>query len=164
MRPAYEWRVTHYNPALRDHPAGGFQGDSWTSVSDAGQTFDGTELTQAEYERVEGLHLDAARAFAKASGVTRLTARRLAEDPDASPESRSFAVEDLDLTLRAMLREEDDGYIEGAEGSGFSIHVGYDYYLYIGSSSPCDAAVAATEASGLFVEPFENPYLDAGAE
>ncbi|WP_342786938.1 hypothetical protein [Streptomyces tailanensis] len=45
-----------------------------------------------------------------------------------------------------------------AEGT-FAVHVGWDQYLYIGSSGPCEEAVARTHALGLFPERVDSsPY------
>ncbi len=45
-----------------------------------------------------------------------------------------------------------------AEGS-FAVHVGWDQYLYVGSSRPCEAALARTRSLGLFPERLDaSPY------
>jgi hypothetical protein len=38
------------------------------------------------------------------------------------------------------------------------IHVGWDYYLYIGIPCEPSASIEAARGDGLFVEPFESPY------
>lgn len=35
----------------------------------------------------------------------------------------------------------------------FTVHVGWDQYVYVGSDQPCADAVARTRALGLFPEP-----------
>jgi small subunit ribosomal protein S1 len=37
-------------------------------------------------------------------------------------------------------------------GGRFAVHVGWDQYVYIGSSEPCEQALAYTRALGLFPE------------
>lgn len=43
-------------------------------------------------------------------------------------------------------------------GSGFYIHFGWDYYMYIGSRSPCPNAIASARQAGLFVEEWASQY------
>ncbi|MFI6645693.1 RNA-binding protein [Streptomyces sp. NPDC050504] len=60
--------------------------------------------------------------------------------------------------VRVMFR--DDGAWCRLEAEDvFAVHVGYDQYLYIGSSRPCEEALAATRALGLFPERMaSSPY------
>ena len=57
-----EYRVTKYNPALRD-ARGAYIADEWTSVADIGCEFNGVVLTDSEYRRVEQTYIDSALAF-----------------------------------------------------------------------------------------------------
>ena len=41
---------------------------------------------------------------------------------------------------------------------GAFVHVGYDFYLYVGVSVACPRAIAAATGRGLFVEEFSSPY------
>ena len=38
------------------------------------------------------------------------------------------------------------------------IHFGYDFYMYIGCSLPCNDTITLIKDSGLFVESFKSPY------
>jgi small subunit ribosomal protein S1 len=61
--------------------------------------------------------------------------------------------------VRQMLREE--GWCRLCDGDRFYVHVGYDYYLYVGTSGPCDNSVRLTEARGLFGDrDFRSPHLE----
>lgn len=43
----------------------------------------------------------------------------------------------------------------------FYIHVGWDYYVYVGSDRPCDRSVKLARQLGLFIhQPFESPHLE----
>ncbi|MGF1424935.1 S1 RNA-binding domain-containing protein [Kitasatospora sp. LaBMicrA B282] len=66
--------------------------------------------------------------------------------------------------VRAMLR--DNGLWCGLEvEDGFTVHVGWDQYLYVGSDLACEAAVARTRALGLFAERVDaSPYAQADDE
>jgi hypothetical protein len=57
--------------------------------------------------------------------------------------------------LRRVLREEVWCRFEAP--SGF-VHVGYDYYMYIGVPQPCPESQRLVRQLGLFVEPFRSPY------
>jgi hypothetical protein len=57
--------------------------------------------------------------------------------------------------LRALLREE---YWCKLESDSAYIHVGYDYYMYVGVPAECREAVAEATRLGLFVEPMQSPY------
>ena len=72
---------------------------------------------------------------------------------------------ELETVVRHLLREalwcrlEDD--------AGRYIHVGYDYYMYLGVDRNCPESEALAKRRGLFVEEFRSPYLgksDDGTE
>lgn len=46
----------------------------------------------------------------------------------------------------------------------FTIHVGWDQYVYVSSDRPCDAAVAQTREVGLFAQPISASPYAAGLE
>ena len=62
-----EYRVTKYNPALRD-ARGAYIADEWTSVKDIGRAFGGVVLTDSEYRRVEEAYVSSVFAFLKEGG------------------------------------------------------------------------------------------------
>src|SRR5882672_10940550 len=64
-----EYRVTKYNPALRDH-SGAYTRVEWVSITQIGQTFSGVLLTADEYERVEEAYVQAALSFLRESGLS----------------------------------------------------------------------------------------------
>ena len=39
------------------------------------------------------------------------------------------------------------------------LHFGHDYYMYIGSSKPCENSRFMIENNGLFIESFKSPYI-----
>ncbi|MEU8893474.1 S1 RNA-binding domain-containing protein [Streptomyces sp. NPDC048442] len=60
--------------------------------------------------------------------------------------------------VRVMLRDGGAWCRLEAEGS-FAVHVGWDQYLYVGSSLPCEEALARTRTLGLFPERIDaSPY------
>lgn len=57
--------------------------------------------------------------------------------------------------LRDVLRE---AYWCRFEAADAFIHVGWDYYMYVGLLDPCLDAQQEARRLGLFVETFNSPY------
>lgn len=158
-----EYRVTKYNPALRDS-SGAYTRDEWIMFGDIGRSFGGVELTLGEYERVERAYIAAAVAFLQEGAISHLAVcglenkRRL---PIPFTEGESLPIEQISRVLRSVLREECWCRLEA--DSAF-VHVGWDYYMYLGVPHPCPTARRQAEEQGLYVEEFASPYrrdLDA---
>jgi hypothetical protein len=153
----HQRRVTKYNPAHRD-PSGAYQLDEWTSHADVGKSFNGVQLTEDDYLAVEQAYVDVAMAFLKESQLTELTVRGLehsAQLPFTVEEGQSVPACHLPDIVRALLREQ---FWCRLEGPTAFIHVGWDYYMYVGTPAPCKGAEALAPTVGLFVEPFRSPY------
>jgi small subunit ribosomal protein S1 len=134
----YRYRVVKYDAARRFGEV-----DDWTSIDDIGCEFEGVVLTEAEYLRVEQVHLGTVRDAAAASGVDHFEIR----EPQAA-ETTAYhdgAVVDVDEALeilRGILRE--DGFDCRLEAPGrMYVHVGWDYYMYVGSCVPCAKTLAS---------------------
>jgi hypothetical protein len=143
------WRVTRYDPALRDS-RGAFRGETWTSISDVGKRFGDFELTLGEYCEVEGSYVEAFALFAEDSRADRVKVCAL-EHGDGVREGDVLRIGHARELLRRMLREEVVCQLE-KPGGGFAVHVGFDLYMYIGSDRPCARAVKQTRAMGLYVD------------
>ena len=153
----FEYRVTKYDPTHRN-AAGAYTRDEWTSFSDIGRTFSGTVLTRSEYGSAEDRYVAAAVGFLREAGISTLTVAGLENIAAVSlpfSEGSTLEVDDVGQVLRRVLREEFWCRFEGIQAF---VHVGWDYYMYLGVPSPCPGAVAAARGSGLFVEPFLSPY------
>ncbi|MHA5052515.1 S1 RNA-binding domain-containing protein [Streptomyces sp. SD15] len=161
----YVYQVTKYDPADRDQHG----------------HYVGVEPATSDHGRVEAAYLQAIAAFAEESGVDQLAVREpqiggfchfCLEPPvdgygltDVFPAGLtgfhdgalvSMAV-GLEL-VRAMLRDNGAWCRLEAEGA-FTVHVGWDQYLYVSSSRPCEAALARTRSLGLFPERVHaSPY------
>ncbi|MFD3455422.1 RNA-binding protein [Streptomyces sp. NPDC058691] len=165
MQLPYVYRVTKYDPADRD----------------AHGHYTGSEDTVSDHGEVEASYLQAVAAFARDTGVDHLAVR----EPQV-PSLAHFGVEppvdgfgldglfpagpvgfydgaevplEIGLQLvRAMLRDNGAWCRLEAEGA-FAVHVGWDQYLYISSSRPCEEALARTRELGLFPERLDaSPY------
>ena len=151
-----EYRITKYDPAYRD-PTGAYLLDTWTSRLDIGKVFNGALLTPKEYERVEEAYIATAVAFLQECGCTALTVNSL-EYHSTSLSHRDgdrLSLPQIAEAIRDMLREE---YWCRLESSDAFIHIGHDYYMYLGVMKNCPNAIAFACENGLFVEPFKSPY------
>lgn len=133
--PAHQFRVTKYDPARRDHK-GVFHGGEWTSISNVGDQFEGVTLSMAEYGRVEDAYVEAAQRFMMETGVAALTVRDLDNPSEAEarrfpPEGTTLDMKAFGRALRSVLRE--DSWCRFESPDGF-VHVGYDYYMYVGTT------------------------------
>lgn len=148
----HQYRLTKYDPRFRDH-SGAYQRDEWTSISDVGSVKAGQVVTIEEYETVEAAYIN--------------TICRLIESAEIGPfrvfdpESALMAHHDLvppgglGSVLKSLLREA--YWCRLADADQYFIHVGYDYYIYLGL--PDDLVNPQRLVSeGLFLEPFESPY------
>ncbi|MEV7569234.1 S1 RNA-binding domain-containing protein [Streptomyces tanashiensis] len=160
----YVYRVTKYDPGDRDQYG----------------HYVGTEPVTSDHGPVEAAYLQVVAAFAEDTGVDQLAIREpqlggvhfgleppvdgysLAGLFPAGPagfHDGALVPVGVGLELvRAMLRDNGAWCRLEAEGS-FTVHVGWDQYLYLGSSRPCEAALTRTRALGLFPERLKgSPY------
>ena len=157
--PRYQWRVTRYDPALRGR-SGAYEQETWTSITDVGRVFDGAVLTITEYERVESAYLTSFKSFAAESELSEIVIRELdfSDDPSLS-DNATVSVSRAEVILRDLLREKASCRLEAVDPP-FYTHVGFDLYMYIGSTRPCERSVALAVELGLFVEPdWPSPQL-----
>ncbi|MFE7656753.1 RNA-binding protein [Streptomyces bottropensis] len=163
--PPFVYRITKYDPADRDEHGG----------------YTGTEDTVSDHGAVEAAYLDAIAAFAEASGIDRLEIREPAvaghvhfgvEPPVGGhgldglfPPDLSGYHDGAEISLpvalelvRAMLRDQ-GAWCRLEAGDAFTVHVGWDQYVYVGSDRRCAGALARTRELGLFPEPMNaSPY------
>ncbi|MFD8968175.1 RNA-binding protein [Streptomyces sp. NPDC059568] len=165
MPPSFVHRITKYDPADRDEHG----------------HYTGVEDTVSDHGPVEAAYLAAIAAFAEASDIDRLEIREPAVTGFAhfgvEPPVEGHGLGGLfppDLTgyhdgaevslpvalelVRAMLRDQ-GAWCRLEVGDVFTVHVGWDQYVYVGSDRPCADAVARTRELGLFPEPLTaSPY------
>ena len=152
-----EFRVTKYDPTHRN-ARGHYQREEWIMVSQIGESFDGFVLTDAEYQRVEDCYARVAVAFIQEAGVQSLAVVGLESRTALSfGEGSLLSLAEIGPFVRRMLREEFWCRLECAEAF---IHIGWDYYMYIGVTHTCPGAKTLAQQLGLFVEPFSSPYSE----
>jgi len=172
----YSWRITKYNPANRKN--GAYVKGEWTSLSDVGKLYQDGVFSVNEYLQVEKLYVSAVCSIMGALGIESLQVKNLEKDiydfssdkfsyiyPEEMQrlyanitEGDSITVEQVEILCKLILREKLWCKLEN-ELSMFA-HFGFDYYMYIGASSPCNKEIQTIESWGLFVESQESPYLD----
>jgi hypothetical protein len=155
----FEFRVTKYDPAHRDR-SGAYTRDEWISVCQIGQSFNGVVLTEQEYQRVEDAYVTAAVAFLRDSGVSSLAVASLenhASVPLPFAEGSQLGLTEVGEIIRRLLRAEFWCKLVSAEAF---VHIGYDYYMYVGVPVACPNAEHLAQELGLFVELRRSPYRD----
>lgn len=155
----FEYRITKYDPKHRDS-SGAYTLDDWTSMSDIGKTFAGTVLTEAEYLRVEDAYVTTAIAVLREAGVRSLTVAGLENPSDVAlsfTDGSEFQLSEIGEVIRRVLRDEFWCRLDAATSF---VHIGWDYYLYLGVPVTCPDAVKLANKRGLFVERFESPFKD----
>jgi len=156
-----EYRVTKYNSEFRD-PTGACKRDDWISVKDIGRSFAGVVLTREEYDRVEHAYVSAALTFLREASLTSMTVEGLENAKRqrlAFREGSVLPLEQLGDVIGRVLREEFWCRLQGVDAF---IHVGWDYYMYVGVPHPCPRAQAQAVELGLYVEDFISPYRAQG--
>lgn len=159
------WRVSKYNPALRDRN-GRYLEDEWTSFGDVGKAFSGVVLTLDAYLGTESSMLSVAEAFHKDAGEAPLTmidvevreAQRLEASTPLTEGRELVGWEEVRAVVQASLREQCWCRLEAAD-KRHMIHFGYDYYLYFGGVHLPSVPLVA-ESLGLFCERHTSPYVE----
>jgi hypothetical protein len=166
----YQWRVTKYDPSFRDSK-GAYTKPEWTDSSCIG-----SEVSLEDYLRVEDAYYHSIRHFMADGNISNLKVRSLETHKSVSPSLAKSGLDsillnrpklsnksvlaqgDLEQVIRMNLR----GLIwcKLKNASRFFVHFGHDYYMYIGSDSPCLNAIEEAKKLGLFVEPYKSPYLE----
>lgn len=161
----FTYRVTKYDPIDRD----------------ADGAYTGDEDSRSDHGPVEAAYLEAFTAFAEDAGVDHVVLREpetggflnfglephvdghglrglFPDDLTGYHDGASVPLDTARELVRAMLRN--NGAWSRLEVDGrFTAHVGDNQYLYLGTSTPPDSAVALAEASGLFPERIDgSPY------
>lgn len=149
-RLKYGWRVSRYSAELRarDSPW-----ESWTSISDVGQPFNGIELTREEYLRVEDAYIDIVAGFLVDAGADFFDVVYVAHQEAGFElsEGQRLPRSDIAPLVRGNLRGTLDCALQ-SPAADLQVEFGYDLYLRIGAERSCQRAVARATRLGLYVE------------
>ncbi|MFF4324649.1 RNA-binding protein [Streptomyces sp. NPDC001568] len=167
--PRFVHRITKYDPADRDGHG----------------RYVGAEDSISDHGPVEAAYLRTIAAFAEDTGIDHLVIREpeiaawvhvrfgLEPAPDGHGLAGLFPTDlsgyhdgarvsvpvGLEL-VRGMLRAKGGWCRLEVEGR-FTVHVGWDQYVYVSSDRPCERAIALTRTLGLFPERCEASPYDA---
>jgi hypothetical protein len=153
----HEFRVTKYNPANRDS-SGAYLRDEWICHSQIGESFDGVILTAEEYQRVEDAYVTTALAFLEEARVSELIVSSLENHgnfPLSIIAGVAVALPDVGDIIRQLLR---GTYWCRLQIATAFVHIGYDYYMYVGVPVRCPRAESLARELNLFVEQWRSPY------
>ena len=135
--------------------------DDWIMFSDIGLSFDGVVLTHDEAKRVEDAYVAVAVSYLREAGVPSVTVAGLENSCGVSlsfGDGSELSLQQVGEVIPRMLREE---FLCRLEGPMAFVHIGWDYYMYVGVSKACIASELMASRVGLFVETFRSPYRDA---
>lgn len=150
--------------------------DEWVGIFELNETFDGKTFTVDDYLEVEQKYVDAAVGFFRETNEKYLTLRNWQKYESGSAsvkpygldistdftDNQSISINSLPVVIRMMLR--DIAHCEIEIKNIFFIHIGWDFYMYIGSAFNLPAAIDDVNRSGLFVEECTSPHLETEIE
>lgn len=148
----FEYRITKYNPKKRNHLGHYLEIDEWTCFSEVGG-----KVSLEEYEYFEKNYILSASDLLIHAGIMSLQIKGLEDYGKKSPlkENELIPISLLNSCLQSVLRNEFWCKFEFEEGF---IHIGYDYYMYIGIPEIDPTIIQNITNRGLFVETFTSPY------
>ena len=148
----HEFRITKYDPSKRNDSGHYLDKNEWTEFSDVGKS-----VTIEDYEKIESAYIKSAVEMIKGGGITSLEVVGLENHFKKCKlkENMNISVLSLEPVLRSLLRG--DCWFR-LESSHAFIHIGYDYYMYVGVSKVDQTALKDAESRGLYVEKFISPY------
>lgn len=173
----FEYRITKYDQSQRNESGAYIGPSAWTCYSDVGETFDGEVLTIEEYLRVESAYIGAAIKLFEESGLPYLRFTRMQAHEWQKEEMRTEGYplydpvfETIEFTedaivlpkhmptvLKMIFRGFADASLEWRHK--FYVHIGWDFYMYVGTNKADEGTVDAVHSTGLYVERnYPSPY------
>lgn len=150
----FEYRITKYNPANRSD--GPYIIDDWTSFSDVGKNFQGSELTYENYLETETAYIDFCVALLSKAQILSLSIDQAeCYSEDIHLPSLVSNIAEIRKLITSCLREQCWFKLTAKD---FFIHFGYDYYMYIGTVLPSTSVQETAKRYGLFCELCSSPY------
>ena len=147
-----EYRVTKYSPEKRNDLGHYLDSSEWTEFSDVGES-----VSLEEYEAIESAYIKSALDLVTNSKIEGLCIDAL-EDYQNNSEFKDgelVSFSNLPGVVRSLLRGE---YWCKLIATDCFIHIGYDYYMYVGSSVADSGTISRVTNRGLYIENFISPY------
>lgn len=147
-----EYRITKYDPKKRNDQGHYLDLDEWTEFSDVGE-----RVPLKEYESVEKAYISSALDLVSECEPLGLSIKSLEDYQNkcSFQEGDTVPQKDLETVLRSLLRG--DYWCKLESGHAF-VHVGWDYYMYVGVQSASPQSISRVTRRGLYVEEFVSPY------
>lgn len=150
--PDVQLRITKYDPAHRASD-GRYMLEEWTAFDD----IERGKVTKADYLKTENAYIKAAQLLLAENDVSSLTLEGTENSRGHTPAPpKRVTLEDLPEVVRPVLREH---YWTRLQTDTAFVHIGYDFYMYVGVAKASDATLSKIKAMGLFIEGFTSPYL-----
>jgi len=114
-------------------------------------------VTLEVYETVENAYLDTALDFAEmwTDKVVLVSGLEDYDNNSILKNGQTIAISEVQAVLRSILRGEFWCRLETSDGF---IHVGWDFYMYIGTPKTEKEVIKRANSRVLFVEDFISPY------
>ena len=147
-----EYRITKYNPENRNNQGHYLDLDEWTEFSDVGG-----KISLDEYLKVEMAYISSALDLISESESLGLKVVSLEDYRNncTYKEAEVVLIKDLASVIRSLLRGE---YWCRLESKNAFVHIGWDYYMYIGVKALSLESITRATKRGLFVEQMASPY------
>ena len=147
-----EFRITKYDPLKRDLNGAYLDHEEWTSFSEIGK-----KLTKEDYEKVKTAYIQSALDLVSGTVEKELIVDGLEDYKNISglTEGDTIKGKEIEGTLRSILRDE---YWCLLKSESAFVHIGYDYYMYVGVIEVNKSTLKNIENRGLYVENFISPF------
>lgn len=170
------FRITKYNPEKRN-AEGHYLVDEWTCPSEVGTTFDDLKFEEAEYFEIESKYISSVVKLLKSKFINRLRVVNFNSNYMAEYltdidniwlldnrfteielfEDKSVNLSQIEIIIKMILRNFMSCSLE-IDGE-FSLHFGYDFYMYINTSDLNTYVLDEIRDIGLFIEELD-PVID----
>jgi len=148
----WQFRITKYDLNKRDDSGRYLDLDEWTEFFEVGE-----KISLEEYEKIENLYIDAAHDLISGDGIKYLSLVGLENRQKTCPykDNDKIYCENLKGVIRSLLRGEYWAKLESDKGF---IHIGWDFYMYVGTENLNEPAIWKIADNGLYVEQMNSPY------
>ncbi|PGM59763.1 hypothetical protein [Bacillus sp. AFS053548] len=171
----YKYSITKYNPSFRNDK-GAYLKEDWIAISDIGEYFDGQQLTNESYKKVEDNYIKAIHIIMDYLAIPYLNIKNVMESfsleffknkmkkyPELYNKEtldlytnvkgyKDLNKENIDLFCRLLLREDLGSDIFYPRR--MKVFINYDYLMGVHTSKCLAPIITYIEELGLYVEEF----------
>ncbi|WP_017814601.1 hypothetical protein [Paenibacillus shenyangensis] len=174
----YYWQVRKYPPSSnkdKNKP----KIPTWSSIIDIGKIYDGKIFTPEDYLLIEDKYIKAAKIYMDYMHIPSVEMcvmhkvredifiKQIVEYPDCYPKEiidlhyrlkENSLISGLEFEYASKLALREDIVCQFRYKDKFFLNHSYDYYMDIGSSAVCEAAINQIRDLGLYIDLWEHPY------